>query len=253
MIALISPAKTMRSTGGVVSFEDTTEPRFMEHTRHIATLMMRYNTEQLSEIFKISDALARELRVRFDGFFEESMPSVAAVESYDGVVYKHFKGEFSLREQNYLQSHVRISSLMYGLLRPLDRVRPYRMEGFVRMAGSDERVDRYWRNIQTSVLIADVQASGGELLYLASKQEQDAFNWREVRAAVRVIDIQFLVQKGDKLRQVVIYTKMARGEMLRYMLENNITDPEHLKAFEWSGYRYVESLSNSERWVWVME
>ncbi|MFI3306525.1 MAG: peroxide stress protein YaaA [Rikenellaceae bacterium] len=173
-----------------------------------------------------------------------------AVDSYDGVVYKHFKGDIN---SEYLRERVRISSLLYGLLRPYDLIQPYRMEGFVRLAGSDERVDIFWRNIQTRTLIDDVNAKGGTLLYLASKEEQKAFHWREVCSKVRVIDFKFLQHKGDKLRQVVIYTKMARGEMIRYMMEQNIADPEELKAFELSGYRYDEALSAANEWVWVME
>ncbi len=173
-----------------------------------------------------------------------------AVESYDGVVYKRFKE--SLNTQ-YLQDRVRISSLLYGLLRPFDMIQSYRMEGFVRLAGSDERVDKFWREIQTQTLIDDVNAKGGTLLYLASNEEQNAFNWREVRSNVRVIEFKFLQHKGDKLRQVVVYTKMARGEMIRYMMEQEITNPEDLKRFEWSGYQYNESLSSANEWVWVMD
>ena len=90
-------------------------------------------------------------------------------------------------------------------------------------------------------------------MYLASKEEQNAFNWREVKGAVRVIDFQFMQDKGDKLRQVIVYTKMARGEMVRYMMENNITNPEELKAFEWGGYRYNDALSTTDVWIWVMD
>lgn len=126
------------------------------------------------------------------------------------------------------------------------------MEGSGRLAGNDERVDKFWRNIQTQTLIDDVKAQSGTLLYLASKEERKAFNWREVGGSVRVIDFKFLQYKDDKLRQVVIYTKMARGEMILYMMEHNITNAEDLKAFEWSGYRYDDTLSTDDEWIWVM-
>lgn len=251
MIALISPAKTMRHDATIEPPYST--PRFMEHTLEIASLMLSYSREELEQIFKISTPIAQELKVRFANLFDDSIAAIPALDSYDGVVYKHFKREFQPSEREYLQERVRISSLLYGLLRPMDMVKPYRMEGFVRLSGSDERVDRYWRNIQTQLLIDDVNKSGGVLLYLASKEEQNAFHWREVSRAVRVVDIQFLQYKGDKLRQVVIYTKMARGEMVRYMVDNRIENPEELKNFQWSGYRYNGDLSSPEKWVWVME
>ncbi len=254
MIALISPAKTMRADIETCVKNMLTEPRFMEQTKHIASLMLRYSTHELEDIFGISTQLANELYTRFNSFFDESGKQVAAIDSYDGVVYKHIKKdiEFSESERVYLQNHVRISSLFYGLLRPHDTIKPYRMEGGVRLAGSDERVDKYWRNYQTQTLINDVNEMGGTLLYLASKEEQNAFHWKDVKKAVKLIDFQFLQFKNDKLKQVVIYTKMARGEMIRYMIDNNITDPENLKTFEWNGYRYSELHSTDDVWVWVM-
>lgn len=256
MLALISPAKTMISNASASYIESlTSRPRFKKHTDHLVSLMLNYSVQELEEIFKISLPLAKELKVRFSNLVDKSYAPLAAVYSYDGIVYKQFKASTSFSEDDlsYLQDHLRISSLMYGVLRPLDVVRPYRMEGFVRMAGSDQRVDRFWRDIQTQTLINDTKKTGGTLLYLASKEEQNAFHWKQVCKAIKVIDFQFLQHKGDKLKQVVIYTKMARGQMIRYMLENNITDPERLKAFEWSGYRYNDLLSSGEQWVWVMD
>ncbi len=257
MIALISPAKTMRSSASEISRSGhiATEPRFAEQANYIVSLMLRYSAVELSEIFKISAPIARELKLRFESIFENSGSPIAAIDSYDGVVYKHFKSNelLSSDKQNHLQNHLLISSLLYGLLRPFDQIEPYRMEGFVRLAGSDQRVDRYWRDIQTSTLIEDVNSAGGELLYLASKEEQRAFNWSLVVKSVRVIDFQFLQQKGDKLRQVVIYTKMARGEMIRYIIENKITEAEEVKTFRWGGYKYCKALSSQDIWVWLME
>lgn len=254
MIALISPAKRMRS-GRTKSKDGFTEPRFLEHTRHIATLMLQYNSKELEDIFKISPPLASELRHRFANFLDPDNNLLPAIESYDGVVYKHLKGEdgkLSNSSLEYLQQHVVISSLIYGVVRPLDLIKPYRMEGFVRLAGSDERVDRYWRNIQTDQLISDINQAGGVLLYLASKEEQNAFHWKKVTQSVRVIEFEFLVPKGDKLRQVVVYTKMARGEMIRYMMRNSTQSQEELRSFSWGGYTYNDKLSTQNKWVWVM-
>ncbi len=255
MIALISPAKSMRHNipSPIVKGEGS-EPRFMEQTNYITSLMLQYSSAELEEIFKISHSIAIELKYRFTDLYDENRARISAIDGYDGVVYKHFKDKrrFSNDDLAYLQKHLRISSLLYGLLRPMDMIKPYRMEGFVRLAGSDERVDRYWRDIQTKTLINDVLESGGTLLYLASKEEQSAFHWKEVTKAVNVIDFHFLQRKNDKLRQVVIYTKMARGEMIRYMMDNNITDTEKLKSFEWGGYKYSKELSTDSTWVWIL-
>lgn len=253
MLALISPAKTMTYVDYSEKINGTT-PRFISETRHIVSLMQGYSSGELAEIFKISDALAQELSAYFTQFKDINTNTLPAIYAYDGVVYKHFKSkkDFKKNQLDYLQKTVRISSVLWGLLKPLDLIKPYRMEGFVRLAGSDERVDKYWRDKQTDILINDVKDAGGDLLYLASKEEQNAFNWREVKKQIHVIDIQFLQQKGDKLRQVVVYTKMARGEMIRYMLENNLKTIEQLKSFEWNGYTFRQELSDDDTLVWVM-
>lgn len=251
MLALISPAKTMQSRARIDTRQAIfSQPRFREQTEYIVSLMLRYSADELAEIFKVSGAIARQLQGRFKQFYDDGAGLLPAIDGYDGVVYRHFK---DVVNSDYLQARVRISSLLYGLLRPYDLIRAYRMEGYVRLAGSDERVDKFWRDIQTQTLIDDVNDMGGVLLYLASKEEQNAFHWREVRSKIRVIDFKFLQEKNGKLRQVVIYTKMARGEMIRYMMAQNITDPEELKSFEWSGYRYNDALSSENEWVWLME
>lgn len=250
MIAFISPAKTMLSGSG--ASEMSTEPRFLTETEKLASQMQSYSSNELAEIFKISNTIAKELKLRFEDFYDQAKPSTEAINSYDGVVYKHFKSDFTTSQKHYIQEHIRISSLFYGLLRPLDKIKPYRMEGWIRLAQNDERLDKYWRNIQTSTLIEDVKEAGGTLLYLASKEEQNAFNWKEVKTKIKVIDINFLVEKNGKLRQVVIYTKMARGEMIKQMIENKITNPEELKSFNWGGYLFDESSSDAKRWNFVM-
>ncbi len=230
--------RELAETGSVLL--PMSKARFETNAGSIVELMNMYSVDELAAIFKVSVKIARSLRFLFNHFYDDSIRAMAAVEAYDGVVYKHFKNAIGTRDIDYVQGLVRISSLLYGLLRPFDAIRPYRMEGFVRLSGSDERVDRYWRDVQTQTLIDDVQKAGGVLLYLASKEEQNAFWWKEVKNAVRVVDVEFLQYKGDKLRQVVVYTKMARGEMLRYMIENRVEDVGELKKFEWGGFRFAE-------------
>ncbi len=254
MIALISPAKTMLSPStSIVDKKLQSEPRFMVQTNFILSLMLNYDKSELQEIFKISAPLAAELQHRLISIYDINKGLITALESYDGVVYKQFKDgrDFSTANFKYLQKHLRISSLLYGLLLPLDRIKPYRMEGFVRLSGSDQRVDRYWRDYQTKVLIEDVKAAGGTLLYLASKEEQNAFHWKEVEKEIDVIDIRFLQNKDGKLKQVVIYTKMARGRMIAYMMDNNIKDAKKLKDFEWGGYIFDEATSTDKVWNFI--
>ncbi len=255
MLILLSPAKTMRADASENCTATLTEPRFLSQAQHIVEQMLPYSVEELESIFKISSPLAQELALRFRAHHEGSSSLNPTIEAYDGVVLKHMKGESNLTREQYehLQKHTIFCSMLYGLLRPLDAIAPYRMESALKLPKESMRVDRMWRDILTPTLIDDVEKAGGTLVYLASKEEQQAFHWKKVEAAVRVVYTSFLQRKAGKLRQVVVYTKMARGEMLRFMLDEGISDAEELKRFAWHGYHFAPELSSENDWVWVKD
>ena len=143
------------------------------------------------------------------------MPAICA---YTGAVFKRIvPKDFSEDDFRYAQEHMRITSFLYGLLRPLDGIKPYRMEGDIRLPerGGMTMFD-YW------------------------------FDWKRVEEEVRVITPEFQVWKGGQLKTIVIYAKMCRGEMLRYIIKNRIENPEDLKAFTWEGFAYDEGRSTDE-------
>ncbi len=142
---------------------------------------------------------------------------------------------------------MRITSFLYGLLRPLDGIKPYRMEGDIRLPerGGMTMFD-YWKPLLTDYFIANIKRQGGILVNLASGEMRDLFNWKRVEEEVRVITPEFQVWKGGQLKTIVIYAKMCRGEMLRYIIKNRIENPEDLKAFTWEGFAYDEGRSTDE-------
>ncbi len=256
MLILLSPAKTMRSSLTFPqSCDDMTSPRLMGATRRLLDEMRARGVDELQHELKVSRTVAQQAQERFAAFEADGLAPLAALDAYDGVVFKHMRagGELSAAQRAYLQEHARICSPLYGLLRPLDGVLPYRMEGALRLRELGVSVDRFWRDWQTDLLLADGAAQGGTLVYLASKQEQAAFHWKRIEQGLRVIHIDFLQRKGDRLRNVVVYTKMARGEMLRYAVGAQIASVSELRRFEWEGYRYEASLSTETRWVWLRE
>ena len=109
----------------------------------------------------------------------------------------------------------------------------------------------YWRPRQTELLIDEVKKSDNILINLASQEIQGAYDWKKVGSTVRIITPEFKVWKDGKAQTIVIYMKMARGQMTRYILKNRITDPEALKNFSWEGFTYDESLSNGDNWVFL--
>ena len=104
----------------------------------------------------------------------------------------------------------------------------------------------------TDVFIEAVQREGGILLNLASGEMRELFDWPKVCSSVRVITPEFLVHKGGKLKTVVVYAKMCRGEMTRYVLKNRVESPELLKAFAWEGFAFSEQHSEGDTWRYVL-
>ena len=117
----------------------------------------------------------------------------------------------------------------------------------------DGNMYAFWKDRQTNILIHDVRQGDGILLNLASLDIQPSFQWKEVERSVRIITPEFKIWKNGKAETIVIYAKMCRGQMSRYLIKNRISDPEALKAFTWEGFSYKESMSEGDNWVFLQE
>ena len=230
-----------------------TTPRFTQEATEIALNMAQFSTDELKKILKLNPKLALENYNRFQEFHSEENHSLQAILAYTGVVFKNLAPkDFTPDDFRYMNDHLRIASICYGLLRPLDLIKTYRMEYEVKLPELGEgNMYNYWRPRQTQTLIDDVKANDNILINLASQEIQGAYNWKEVEKAVRIITPEFKVWKDGKAQTIVIYTKMARGQMTRYILKNRITDPEELKQFSWEGFTYDESMSEGDNWVFL--
>lgn len=230
-----------------------TTPRFTQEATEIALNMAQFSADELKKILKLNPKLALENYNRFQEFHSEENHSLQAILAYTGVVFKNLAPkDFTPDDFRYMNDHLRIASICYGLLRPLDLIKTYRMEYEVKLPELGEgNMYNYWRPRQTQTLIDDVKANDNILINLASQEIQGAYNWKEVEKAVRIITPEFKVWKNGKAQTIVIYTKMARGQMTRYILKNRINEPEALKSFSWEGFRYDESMSDSDNWVFL--
>ena len=252
MHIILSPAKTMAGTSKIKAPAGTT-PRFNQEAIEIALHMAQYPAEELGRMLKLSPKLMMESYHRFQNFHSAEEEPLQALLAYTGVVFKNINPkDFTEADFRFAQDHLRLVSICYGLLRPLDLIKPYRMEYEVKLPELGEgNMYNYWRPRQTELLIDEVKKNGNILMNLASQEIQGAYNWKEVEKAVRIITPEFKVWKNGKIQTIVIYTKMARGQMTRYILKNRITDPEALKDFSWEGFTYNESLSDGDNWVFL--
>ena len=247
MLIILTSAKTMTGTSKIKAPAGTM-PRFAQEANEIALNMAQFSTDDLKKILKLNPKLALENYNRFQEFHTAEVHSLQALLAYTGVVFKNINPkDFTEDDFLYANDHLRIASICYGLLRPLDLIKPYRMEYEVKLPELGEgNMYNYWRPRQTELLIDEVKKSDNILINLASQEIQGAYDWKKVGSTVRIITPEFKVWKDGKAQTIVIYMKMARGQMTRYILKNRITDPEALKNFSWEGFTYDESLSNEK-------
>ncbi|MDE7123061.1 MAG: YaaA family protein [Alistipes sp.] len=237
MQLLLSCAKTM-ATDSAVRTPRTATPRFAAQADLLAARLAALSVGELARELKVGERIATENRRRYFRFHDT--PARAALEAYAGIVFRRIAPEtFSADDFEYAQRHLNITSFLYGLLRPLDAIRPYRLEGAARIPGLDGRsLFEFWQPQLTDLLIDRVRADDGVLVNLASGEMKRLFDWKRVCREVRVVTPDFRIGDGERLRTVVVYAKMCRGAMTRYLLHRRIDTPEALHDFVWEGFRF---------------
>jgi cytoplasmic iron level regulating protein YaaA (DUF328/UPF0246 family) len=251
MLMVISPAKTL-------DFETPPEtahytlPVFAEHSEMLVDSLRKYTAEELSELMGISAKLAELNQARFSAWGLPFTPGNAkpAVLTFKGDVYAGLQAEsFSASAFQFAQAHLRILSGLYGLLRPLDLIQPYRLEMGTRLpTARGENLYQFWGSRITEALNEAIAAQGGApLVNLASNEYFKAVKVQQLNAPV--ITPVFKDFKNGAYKVISFYAKKARGMMVRFVVQHRIKDAEGLKAFTDAGYRFNPDLSSHERWV----
>lgn len=244
MLTFISCAKTMASRCST-TVPVVTIPEFEMMALQNAMEMSQYSAVELEKLLRVNAKIASENRFRYHDFCSEDNRSMPAICAYTGAVYKRIlPNDFTSDDFYYAQDHLRITSFLYGLLRPLDGIKLYRLEGDVRLPEKgDISMFDYWKPLLTDYFITEIKRRGGVLVNLASGEMQGLFDWKKVEQEIRVITPEFQVWKEGKLKTIVIYTKMCRGEMVRFIIKNRMERPEDLKSFAWEGFEFDEERS----------
>ena len=243
MQIILASAKIMNDKLNSVPDVSLSTPRFQNEADAFARDMAQYSTEAIAEILGCSQQIAAQNKLRYMQFMDEK-PKLPAILAYHGQAYKHLKAEtLAADDLNYSQGKLWITSFLYGLLRPLDGILPYRMEGLVELpSGVGENMFGFWKSRLTDMLIDSVKADDGILIHLATEEYQHLFDWQRVRREVRIIQPLFYVRKGNDLKIQAVWAKTCRGAMTRFIIENRINKPEDLCAFSYEGFKYVPTL-----------
>jgi hypothetical protein len=246
MQIILASAKIMNDKLKYVPDISLSTPRFLNEADAFARDMAQYPTETIAEIFGCSQQIAVQNRLRFMRFLEE--PKMPAILAYHGQAYKHLKAEtMSADDLNYSQGKLWITSFLYGMLRPLDGILPYRMEGHVELpSGAGQNMFGFWKSRLTDILIDAVKADDGILIHLATEEYQHLFDWQRVRKEVRIIQPLFYIRKGGELKIQAVWAKTCRGAMTRFIIENRIDKPQDLCAFNYEGFVYEPTLGEPD-------
>ncbi len=247
MLILLSPSKTQDfETPAPAHWPAPTLPDFRARSQELVKLLQRKSAADLEALMEISPKLAAlnaERYQRFSARFTHanSRPAITAFQGdvYDGLSAASFDHE----DAAWAQGHLRILSGLYGLLRPLDRIQPYRLEMSIRLenpAGRD--LYRFWGDTLAQAVNKAAKAAGTDLVInLASEEYAKAI--RREALKVRLISPQFKEAKGNQLRILALFAKQARGMMARHLIETRGTNLNALQDFTLGGYRYAPELS----------
>jgi cytoplasmic iron level regulating protein YaaA (DUF328/UPF0246 family) len=250
MIAILSPAKTLDYKSPLPPIEPS-EPRFAEDAIALAAAAAKLGPARLAALMHISDRLATLNADRFRGFADQG--ERPALYAFAGDVYVGLEAR-TLDEPAvaFAQDHVRILSGLYGLLRPLDRIRPYRLEMGTRWApGRKKDLYGHWGDRLGKALAEDLAAADTNVIVnLASREYWQAIE-QAPPAAARILAIDFREEGPDGLRFNSFAAKRARGMMARYLCEHRLDDVEALKGFDSDGYRFTADGSDEAVWRFV--
>lgn len=253
MISIISPSKNLNENPSIIT-NDYTIPDFLNEAEILVEKLRKYSPKKLQNLMSINPKLA-ELNVsrymEWNTDFSTENANRAAL-MFNGEVFNGLQAK-TLKEKDlrFAQNHMRILSGLYGVLRPLDLMKPYRLE-----MGTNISIQRkknlynFWGDKLTDKLNEEFENHSEKVLVnLASDEYFDALNPNKLNA--KIIKCMFKEERNGKLQFVTVFGKKARGLMLRFIIENQIQKHEDLRAFDTEGYYFNVIFSTEDLWMFT--
>lgn len=245
MLILISPAKTLDYQSPLATTRYT-QPELLDYSQQLIKIARKLSAPQIKALMGISDKLADLNATRFHDWQPDFTPDNArqALLAFKGDVYTGLQAEtFSDADFDFAQQHLRMLSGLYGVLRPLDLMQPYRLEMGIRLENAKGKdLYAFWGDVITDKLNEAVVAQGDDIVVnLASDEYFRSVKTQKLNA--QLIKPVFLDEKNGKFKVISFYAKKARGLMSRYIIEHRLTKPEQLTGFNSEGYFFDEEAS----------
>tara|TARA_B100000929_G_scaffold197767_1_gene156960 strand:- start:230 stop:991 length:762 start_codon:yes stop_codon:yes gene_type:complete len=252
MKTLISPSKTLNFDNNNVC-DLKTNCRLIDHTNELHKILINYSMSDLKELMSISDKIAELNYNRFKTWVDPSTSkfSMQAIYAFRGDVYSGLDAD-SIPENKYefLQDNLRIISGFYGLIRPFDKILPYRLEMGTKLENSrGKNLYEFWGDNITNLLNDDILNKDDYVINLASEEYFRSININKLKS--EVITPIFKEFKNGTYKTIAIYAKKARGLMSRFIINNKIQDPKILKNFNFEGYSFESRLSDQYNYIFT--
>lgn len=248
MLAILSPSKTQDfETPSKAPF--TTQPVFKQEIHTLLTELQTKSPDDIASLMHISEKLSHLNFERFqnfqDNFTEQN--SKPSIEAFIGDVYRDIDvANYTKQDFEFAQEHIRTISGLYGLLKPLDLMQPYRLEMKTKLQNPKGKdLYQFWGNKITQ----ELNDANQPIINLASNEYSKAANLKHIKQPV--INITFKEKKGQDYKIVALYSKIARGTMANYIVKNRLSNPDELKQFNIDGYVYSSDYSTSSDFVFL--
>lgn len=253
MLAVISPAKSLDFASDPIS-QVHTIPDKLDKSEQLIKKLRTLSKKKIKELMGLSDQLAELNHGRYADWNTDfgAVEDRTAIQAFKGDVYRGFAVEnFTEEDLSYAQEHLQILSGLHGLLKPLDLIKPYRLEMGTRLPVQRKKnLYEFWGDyIATRLNDALENQSSDVLINLASNEYFKSVD--ESKLKHRVIHFSFKDYKNGAYKILMTYAKLARGAMAAFMIQNRIEEPEGLKAFNWEGYSFNSELSEENSWTFT--
>ena len=253
MLTIISPAKTLDYESELAT-RRYTQPELLDKSSQLISIAKKLSPAEIASLMGISDKLAHLNAERFNSWQPDFTPENArqAILAFKGDVYTGLQAEnFSEHDYDFAQQHLRMLSGLYGLLRPLDLMQPYRLEMGIRLKNTEgSNLYQFWGDLLTEKLNAILKQQGDNLLVnLASDEYFKAVKPSKLEG--EIIKPVFLDEKNGQFKVISFYAKKARGLMSRFIIQERLTQRKQLQEFDLEGYQFDSARSQGNELVFT--
>lgn len=248
---LLSPAKKLNFDAEIPAI-DYAQPLLWDKTVQLGKVLKKLSVKKIADLMKLSLDLSQLNYQRYQDFENEQTAAISkpAMFVFNGEVYTGLQAQdFNEKELQFANHHLRILSGLYGVLKPLDFMQPYRLEMGTKLAnGKNKNLYEFWGNEIHNHLKSDL-APNDTIINLASNEYFKAAKGKNFKNTI--ITPLFKDFKNGDYKTIMVFAKKSRGAMAHYIVKNKITDPEDLKGFDVDGYSFNDQLSSELEWVFT--